>query len=422
MKPELNERLVRVGPGTPAGTMMRRYWQPALLASEVQARDGAPVRVRLLGEDLIAYRDSSGTVGLVDAYCPHRRAPMFFGRNEDCGIRCVYHGWKFDTTGACVDMPSEPTGTPLKDKVRIKAYPTHEAGGIIWTYMGPEAKMPPPPDLEYLRVPESHRWITKTYEACNYLQAMEGGFDSTHSSFLHNNNIGAKYEPRNADSAPKIEVEHTDYGYSYNSTRRLPENRRYIRVYHYVMPLTQLRGNVNAFDGKRREHAELSGHIWVPIDDTQTNVYNLSYAYDQSYQFDSSVWLARDKDMGRAPSDFIPGTFKLRKNLSNDFMIDRELQKTRTFTGITGVSTQDVAVQEGMGPIVDRSQEFLGTSDMAVVQLRRQLFEAIDDVEAGKDPRGVDPRTYARIRPYDDMLEGDEDWKQKWASNLAAKW
>lgn len=422
MRPELNERLVRVGPGTPGGNLMRRYWQPALLAAEVPDKDGAPVRVRLLGEDLVAYRDSNGKVGLVDAYCPHRRAPMFFGRNEHCGIRCVYHGWKFDHTGACVDLPSEPPDSPLKAQVRITAYPTHEAGGIVWTYMGPKDTLPAPPNMEFVRVPENRRWLTKTYEGCNYLQAMEGGFDTAHSSFLHNNNLGATYEPRNADTAPKIEVEPTDYGYTYNSTRRLPGDRRYVRVYHYVMPITQLRGNVHAFDGKRRHHAELSGHLWVPIDDTQTNVYNFSYHFDESCPIDQSAWDERDIELGRAPADFIPGTFMLKKNLSNDFMIDRQLQKTKTYTGITGVSTQDVAVQEGMGPIVDRSKEFLVSSDLAVVQLRRLLLEAIEAVEQGKAPRGADPATYARIRPYDDMIEAGVDWKKTWAPHLTAKW
>lgn len=422
MRPELNERLVRVGPGTPGGDLMRRYWQPALLASELPDKDGVPVRVRLLGEDLVAYRDSNGTVGLIDAYCPHRRAPLFFGRNEECGIRCIYHGWKFDYTGACLDVPSEAAGSPFSDQVRIIAYPTHEAGGIIWTYMGPKDTMPAPPNLEFVRVPETRRWVTKTYEACNYLQAMEGGFDTAHSSFLHNNNLGAKQEPRIADTAPQIEVETTDYGYTYNSTRRLPEGRRYVRVYHYVMPITQLRGNVHAFDGKRRTHAELSGHLWVPIDDTQTNVYNFSYTFDENGSCDPKAWMERDIENGRAPNDFIPGTFHLKKNLSNDFMIDRELQRNKTYTGITGISTQDVAVQEGMGPIVDRSKELLASSDLAVVRLRRLLLDAIDDVEQGKAPRGADPEASARIRPYDDMIEGGVDWKKTWVQHLTAKW
>jgi len=174
LKREDNERLVRVGPGTVGGEFMRRYWQPAVLSSELPEPDGPPVRVRLLAEDLIAFRDTAGTVALVDAYCPHRRAPLFYGRNEECGLRCVYHGWKFDRAGNCVDMPSEPPGTPLQAKVKLRAYPTCERGGVVWTYMGPEDKRPPEPDFEWLRAPPTHQFVSKTFEHCKYLQAMEG--------------------------------------------------------------------------------------------------------------------------------------------------------------------------------------------------------------------------------------------------------
>src|SRR5580704_12783584 len=186
LKREENERITRVGPGTPMGNLMRRYWQPALLSSELPEADGPPVRVRLLGEDLIAFRGSDGTVGLVDAFCPHRRAPMFFGRNEECGLRCVYHGWKFDASGACVDMPSEPPDSLFKTKVTIAAYPTHEAGDIIWAYMGPKETQPEPPDYEWMRAPRTHRYVSKSVEDCNWLQALEGGIDTSHSSFTHN--------------------------------------------------------------------------------------------------------------------------------------------------------------------------------------------------------------------------------------------
>jgi phthalate 4,5-dioxygenase len=175
LKPGDNERICRVGPGTPMGELLRRYWQPALLSEELPETDGAPVRVRLLGEDLIAFRDSSGKVGLVDAFCPHRRAPMFFGRNEECGLRCVYHGWKFDRDGSCVDMPSEPPDSLFKTKVRIGAYPTHEAGGMILAYLGPPETNPGAPDYELLRVPAASRHIGKSYQDCNWLQALEGG-------------------------------------------------------------------------------------------------------------------------------------------------------------------------------------------------------------------------------------------------------
>src|SRR5882757_4738149 len=161
---EENERVTRVGAGTPAGKLFRRYWWPLCLSTELPEKDGAPLRVRLLGEDLVAYRDSEGKIGLLEAYCPHRRAPLFFGRNEECGLRCVYHGWKFDRNGDCVDMPSEPVGTPLQARVKIKAYPAIEKGGLVWVYMGPREAMPTPPDYEWLRAPASHRFVSKTLE------------------------------------------------------------------------------------------------------------------------------------------------------------------------------------------------------------------------------------------------------------------
>jgi len=170
---EENERVTRVGPGTPLGKLFRRYWWPACLSKELPERDGAPLRVRLLGEDLIAFRDSENKVGLIDAFCPHRRAPLFFGRNEECGLRCVYHGWKFDRHGDCVDMPSEPAGTTLQAKVKILAYPTVEKGGVVWAYMGPKELTPEEPDYEWTRAPATHRYVSKTFENCNYLQALK---------------------------------------------------------------------------------------------------------------------------------------------------------------------------------------------------------------------------------------------------------
>jgi phenylpropionate dioxygenase-like ring-hydroxylating dioxygenase large terminal subunit len=186
---EDNERLTRVGSGTPMGNVFRRYWLPTLLSSELKERDGAPVRVRLLGEDLVAFRDTTGAVGLVDAYCAHRRAPMFLGRNEKAGLRCVYHGWKYDRTGRCTEMPTEPKESTYKDRIKLKAYPTWEGGDMIWTYMGP-LPAPPPPDYELIRAPTTHRFVSRTVQDCNYLQALEGGLDSSHATILHNMTLG----------------------------------------------------------------------------------------------------------------------------------------------------------------------------------------------------------------------------------------
>jgi phthalate 4,5-dioxygenase len=401
---------------------MRRFWQPALLSSELSEPDGPPVRVRLLGEDLIAFRDKNQLVGLVDAFCPHRRAPLFFGRNEECGIRCAYHGWKFDAHGNCMDMPSEPPDTPLKAKVTIKAYPTVERGGIVWAYMGPAALRPGPPDYEWLRAPQTHRHVSKTYEHCNYLQALEGGLDTAHSSFVHNNNLSDRDRPRARDPSPRIEVERTSYGYVYTSTRTIDADTSYVRVYHYVMPHQQMRGGITSEQGGRNAVPKLAGHIWAPIDDEHTFVYNWSCGYDPSVPLTPEYIASFESFTGRGADDLIPGTFRLKRNLGNDYLIDRQLQKTSTFTGITGLNTQDFALQEGMGPIVDRSKEFLGSSDRAIVAMRRLLLEAIDDVAEGKTPRGAVPADSRGIRPFDGFVPVGKSWQDTFADELRSKW
>ena len=417
-----NERLTRVGPGTPAGNLLRRYWQPACLSTELPERDGAPLRLRLLGEELIAFRDSEGTVGIVEAYCPHRRAPLFFGRNEECGIRCVYHGWKFDRHGNCVDMPSEPAGTTLQAKVKLLAYPTVEKGGVVWIYMGPKERAPSPPDYEWTRAPSTHCYVSKTFESCNWLQGLEGGLDTAHSSFAHNNHLGDNSALRQRDRAPKIDVERTDYGYSYVSTRDAGADGTYVRVYQYWMPAQQARAATMGWFGGKDEVPRLDGHIWMPIDDETTHVYNWVCAYSDDVALTQERIDEHETRFGRGPGDLIPGTFRLKRNKSNDYLIDRQVQKRENFTGIVGINTQDYAIQEGMGPIVDRSREFLGSSDKAIVAMRRLLLEAIDVIEKGGEPRGLNPATHGRVRPHDRILPKGADWREHFKEELVAKW
>ena len=428
LKHEDNEKICRVGPGTPMGDLMRRYWQPAALSSELPERDGAPIRVRLLGEDLVAFRDTKGRIGLVDAYCPHRRAPLFFGRNEECGLRCVYHGWKFDADGNCVDLPSEPATSPMKNGIKIKAYPTVERGGIVWAYLGPSEHQPGPPDFEWTRVPPTHRHVSKTFEDCNWLQALEGGLDTAHGSFLHNNQLGNKKLLRQRDGAPKIDVEKTDYGYYYVSTRKPQPDENYVRVYQYIMPAQQMRANVMGREGGRNDIPKLDGHVWVPVDDGHCCVYNWCYAYDSSTPISDEYYEAIEKSYGRGKDDFIPGTFHLKRNLSNDYMIDRQMQKTQNFTGIEGINTQDFALQEGMGraaglgALVDRTEEHLGTSDRAIAFMRRLLLEAIDNVAAGGSAPGADPQSHRGVRPHEGIVPAGQDWRKVFGDEIAAKW
>ncbi len=422
LKHEDNERICRVGPGTPAGELFRRYWQPALLSEELPAPDCAPVRVKLLGEDLLAWRDSNGRAALTGAFCPHRLAPLFYGRNEECGIRCVYHGWKFDADGNCVDLPTEPPASRMKNNVRIASYPTMELAGMIWAYLGPKETMPSAPDHEFTRVPAKHFHVNKTFQASNYLQALEGGLDTAHSSYLHNNKLGDKSFLRNRDGAPKIDVHKTDYGYCYTSDRNAGEDGRYFRVYQYIMPTIQLRGNVTSRTGGKAKVPKIDGHVWVPVDDETTCIYNFAYTYDETSEFSPEYRVEFDIDYGRGPDDVIPGTYWLKRNASNDYMIDREVQRTQTYTGIKGINTQDMALQEGMGAIVDRSKEILGSTDRPIVTMRKMMLEATHAVERGEAPPGVDPASYRDVRPYDGFVPHDADWREVIGDKIRAKW
>ena len=276
---EENELLTRTGPGTAMGEVMRRYWIPALLAREIAEPDGPPVRVRLLGEDLVAFRDSDGRIGLLDEYCPHRRASLWFGRNEECGLRCVYHGWKFAVDGSCVDQMNEPEENQFKHKVRLTAYPTYELSGLVWAYMGPPEKIPPLPKFAWTQAPETHRHVSKVIQECNWLQGLEGGLDTSHAPILHRllkDNAGrGGIKPSNPyvrAGAPRLVVDITDYGYQYTGIRRLGHAEMHARTYHYILPFHQIRAASNEV-GDWGD----AGHAWVPIDDETTMVYNWVY-------------------------------------------------------------------------------------------------------------------------------------------------
>lgn len=409
---EMNDRLTRVGPGTPMGEVFRRYWIPALLSEEIREPDGPPVRVRLLGEDLVAFRDSDGEVGLVSAYCAHRRGPLFFGRNEENGLRCVYHGWKYDRTGQCVDLPSEPTFSRLIEHAKIRAYPTYEKGGAVFTYMGPTEATPPQPDYEWMRVPPTHCHITKSGEHCNFLQGIEGGVDTIHTTFLHRNDLSRVTPLR---MIPNLEVETTDYGFRYGAVRNLSEEQSYVRLNLFMMPNQQVRPtlfDLAKYDGTPAKFPSIEGHIWVPMDDETTMVYNWHYAATDAPWMTHEGMIAVETTSGRGEDDFIPGTYWMKRNLANDYLVDREVQRDKTFTGIKGVNTQDYAVQEGMGAITRRDLELLGTSDKAVVAARELFIEALDDVEAGRSPRGSHPDAYRDVRAGEALIPRGLSWQE----------
>ncbi len=403
---EDNELLCQVGPGTPMGDLFRRFWVPAMLPSEVPEPDSAPVRLRLLGEDLIAFRDSNGNVGVLDDHCAHRGASLFFGRNEESGLRCVYHGWKYDLSGRCVDMPNEPAESNFKDKIRLTAYPAREYGGLIWVYMGPSdgSDVPALPELEWALVPDAHRIVSKWIQETNYMQGFEGDIDSSHSSFLHSflkpdasPNDGTISATQKAfDKSPKIIVQNTDYGFFYGARRAVGDGTYNWRISQAMLPTFSLIPFIKYPAG---------GRAWIPIDDHRTMTFHMTFNPEQPLTEADIAGRAS----GRAfPPEVNPGTFTPKRNRDNEYLLDRELQKTWNYTGIWGVNDQDRAMQESMGPIYDRRREHLGTADGAVMAARRHLLNAAKDLQRGVEPwLASHPEAY-RVRALDVNTELSE--------------
>jgi phenylpropionate dioxygenase-like ring-hydroxylating dioxygenase large terminal subunit len=412
---EDNEKLVRVGKGTPMGELFRRFWTPALLASEVAQRDGAPVRVNILGEELVAFRDSEGRVGLLDAFCPHRRANLFWGRNEECGLRCVYHGWKFNVDGDCVDLPNVPAGDILKINMRTQAYPTLERGGIVWAYLGPPELQPKPSAAEVFDLPSEHLYIQKMMLRGNWLQHMEGDIDSSHVSFLHGSNRGGNpsgvpISPLMfADKAPKWTIRETEYGLMLAARRSAGDDSTswYWRVNQWLMPYaTQIAPSEDSF---------FITNVRVPIDDEASIHFRIMARHDRPLnEADRAVIAA-----GVAFPEMTPGTFEPKARPENDFLVDRELQRTASFTGIRSIPSQDYAVTHRPGGlwIADRSKEKLTRSDMAIVAMRRRLLDALKEMAEGREPPEASrPQAY-RVRSINtilprevDVVEGTKDW------------
>ena len=388
---EENSLLTQTGSETPAGKYFRRFWLPVLLSAEVPAWDSPPVRVKLLGEALVAFRETDGRVGLIDEFCPHRRASLFWGRKEENGLRCVYHGWKFDVNGTCVDMPNEPREHGFENRVRTTAYPTCEYGGLIWAYLGPREQQPQLPKMEWARVPENHRYISKRLQETNYLQAIEGGIDSSHSNFLHSSvdaflqtdaymeavkhsgTLRAKYHPR--DKAPWFTVKKTEYGLVIAVRRNAEEDTYYWRLTQFLLPSYTIIPS--------EEGLSLHGHCWVPRDDETCWVWTMSWNPDAPLS--EEEWESiRNETFVHAKVD--PITFRPVRNMANDYLVDRQQQRTATMTGIHGFAAQDQAIQESMGTVVDRTREHLGTSDTAIIAARRRLLQEIRGLADGCEP------------------------------------
>jgi phenylpropionate dioxygenase-like ring-hydroxylating dioxygenase large terminal subunit len=415
---EDNELVTRVGPGTPMGNLMRQYWLPAMLSSELPTPDSDPVRVLLLGEKLIAFRDSTGEVGLVANNCPHRGASLFFGRNEESGLRCVYHGWKFSIDGACIDMPNEPAESDFRTKVRATAYPTRERGGIVWTYMGPRSEPPPLPDLEPNMLPDERLVVTAIQRECNWLQGLEGDIDTSHLGFLH---LGA-VEPESTtpgtfayftvkDRAPRYSVVDTEYGAMYGAYRPANDGMLYWRLAQFLFPcFSMIPTGVLGLQVLTR--------AWVPMDDEHMMFFSMGSrpAAGSSAVPGSASGVVASR--GRPGEDVLPNTtdwygrFRLAANATNDYRIDRDKQRRREdFTGIPGIHTQDQAITESMGAIYNRTQERLGTGDVMVIRVRRRLMDAARALaERGLTPPGVDSPDIYRVRSGGVILPEGQDW------------
>ena len=414
---EENERLTQTDPATPAGNYFRRFWMPALLPSELPAPDCPPVRVRLMGEDLVAFRDSEGRVGLVDEACPHRRASMFFGRNEECGLRCVYHGWKFDVDGNCTDMPNEPDEYRFQNKMRIAAYPTREYGGMIWAYLGPPELQPELPKLEWARVPESSRYISKRLQETNYLQSIEGGIDSSHSNFLHasvemfrltpdyvakvkaSSNLRAKYHV--LDKAPIFTVKKTDYGLVIAVRRNAEADQYYWRLTQFMLPSYTII--------PYQKGLSINGHCWVPRDDQTCWVWSASWNPDGPLSEEDREAIQKETFIHARVE---PVTFRTIRNKDNNYQLDRALQQTTSMTGIHGFASQDQAVQESMGPICDRTRERLGTSDTAIIAARRLLLAEIAAIEEGQEPFAAGHGDVYWVRSASLLLKRDVEFDE----------
>lgn len=430
--------LTRVGPGTVMGDLMRCYWLPACKSSELEP-DGAPLRLMLLGEKLIAFRDSQGRAGVMDHRCPHRCASLFLGRNEDGGIRCTYHGWKYDVAGNCVDMPSVPP-PGFMQKVKAKAYKVAERAGVVWVHMGIAAHdqattVPPLPGFEILDVPEDEVILTFAQRDCNYLQALEGEIDTSHFGFLHAGHVDAEDLPDDeplrhtvTNRAPEYHVEDAAWGTQYAGYRGAGPGKTYWRTGNFLFPFW-----TQAPNGEFSSH--MHARAWVPLDDEHTM---FVFIWWKRARAANSLPLPKFKDgtivggTGRGArmlpnsTDWL-GRFRMADNSANDWGMDRAAQReNRIYSGIDGIHLQDQAITESMGPITDFAFEHLAPSDRMITRTRRRLLMAARALrDSGTRPPGADDASvYRRARSgyfvSDDAKVDPKSWTAVYASEVAA--
>jgi phthalate 4,5-dioxygenase oxygenase subunit len=415
---EENDLLCRVEGKAPMGQLMRRHWTPVCLIEEVSEPDGTPVKARVFGEDLVVFRDTKGRVGVMGEYCPHRRVSLVFGRNEDCGLRCLYHGWKMDVEGNVLEMVSEPAASGMAQKVKHLAYPVTEWGGFVWAYMGPKETQPEFEPPAWAPTADTKVTIAKALIPCNWAQILEGAIDSAHSSSLHSSDmVPARVEGAEAtdthwlrpstDKAPRMQVERGTYGFRYAAIRRPIKNAAandYIRSTVFVAPATALIPPNNLYN---------VANINVPMDDTNTAFYFIAWGHP-SQTPDTDTWR---KFLGQQRGPDLDEKYQPLRNRANHFWQDRAAMKAGNFTGITGFPNQDIAMWVTMGPIADRTHERLGASDMAVVEFRKQMLEAVLAFQAGEAVIGTgELRIPASVVAFQAIVPKTTDWRAYQAS------
>jgi len=419
LRKEQNDLLTQTGPATPMGRLFRSYWIPALLAEELPGNECPPVRVKLLSERLLAFRDTQGRYGLIDEFCAHRGVSLWFGRNEQSGLRCPYHGWKYDVTGQCIEVPSEPVESGFCNKIKLKSYPLVERGGVLWTYMGLPERQPAPPEWEFATVPRAQSFTSKRWQECNWLQALEGGIDSSHVSFLHRSDLeadplfkGAKGNKYNlSDSQPYFEVVESPGGLYIGARRNAENGHYYWRITQWVMPsFTMI--------PPRGDHP-VHGHFFIPMDDENCWTWSFDYRPNRAL---TETELKAMRDGQGIHVKYIPGTFRPWANKDNDYLMDRAAQKAgKTYSGVEGFAMQDASLQESMGPIVDRSRENLVSTDNGIIMARHRLMRAAKAlVDKDVVPPGVEA-AHQRVRSASVILPPHQPFKDAAREHLAVR-
>lgn len=419
LKKEQNDFLTQTGAGTPMGGLFRRYWLPALLAEEVAVPDGPPVRLQLLSEKMLAFRDTQGQLGVIDEFCAHRGVSLWFGRNEEGGIRCPYHGWKYDVKGQCLDVPSEPAESGFCKKIKLKSYPLVERGGVIWIYMGPPELQPPLPEFEFATVPAAQSFTSKRLQESNWLQAFEGGIDSSHVSWLHSGSLnsdplfkGAKGNQYNqSDLRPVFDVVDAEGGLYVGARRNAEDDQYYWRITPWIMPCFTM-------VPPRGDHP-LHGHFWVPIDDENNWAWSFDYHPTRAL---TAAEVQSMKDGKGIHVRYVPNTYRPLQNRDNDYLMDRAAQKSGvSYSGIEGIAMQDASLQESMGAIQDRTRENLTSTDNGIIMARHRLMKAAKALmEKGVPPPGIDPEVQ-RVRSVAMLLPRGKAFKDAASDALRAE-